>query len=92
MESAEHMSDSKFYSIATEKTQSNSAAAYMLAAVPDASMLLLAAVPDASSKMEANTFHKIACASKTVAASTIEILQRCVLISLSDVTDGQSWG
>ena len=60
MEGAEHMSDSKLYRIATEKTQSNSAAAYMLASGTAA-----------SSETEANTIHKIACASKAVAASPI---------------------
>ena len=78
MEGVQHMSDSKFYRTATENTQSNYAAAYMLASGTAA-----------ISEMEANTIHQNASASKAVAAFTVKILERCVVISLSDVADGQ---
>ena len=81
MEGVEHMSDSEFYRIATERTLCNNAAAYMLASGTAA-----------ISEREANTIHRNASASKAVAASAIKNLERCVVISLSDVTDGQPWG
>ena len=74
MEGVQHMSDREFYRSAIENTQSNYAAAYMLASGTAA-----------ISEREAYTMHKNTSASKAVAASTVKILERCVVISLSDV-------